>query len=93
MIWMWVSKPSLPQGASAGVEDVCAEIQDHIASARTYVSFDIDVLDPAFAPVQARLYLVVWPAGRRCHWSVLLAGWIWLGLIWLRSARPLIMQR
>ena len=39
-----------PEVHQRGVEDVCAEIQDHIGGARTYVSFDIDVLDPAFAP-------------------------------------------
>ena len=39
-----------PEVHQRGIEDVCAEIQDHIGGARTYVSFDIDVLDPAFAP-------------------------------------------
>jgi guanidinopropionase len=35
---------------SRGTEDVMAEARDIVGTAPTYVSFDIDVIDPSFAP-------------------------------------------
>jgi agmatinase len=36
--------------ARLGVEGVLARIRDRVGATKTYVSFDIDCLDPAFAP-------------------------------------------
>ena len=39
-----------PQVHKRGVDDILAEVIAHIGDRACYVSFDIDVLDPAFAP-------------------------------------------
>jgi agmatinase len=36
--------------AERGARRVCAELRERIASRRVYVTFDVDAIDPAFAP-------------------------------------------
>ena len=33
-----------------GIEGVISQIKDRVAGSKVYISVDIDVLDPAFAP-------------------------------------------
>jgi guanidinopropionase len=41
---------AMEEFARRGVESVLTEVREVVGNAATYVSFDVDVLDPAFAP-------------------------------------------
>ncbi len=54
------------------IDDVMSEAHRNVDYTSTYVSFDIDCIDPSFAPGQARRKLV---ASRRARLSSLCAVW------------------
>ena len=55
---------TMDEFADRSIADVMAEARGIVGDQPTYVSFDIDCIDPAFAPGQVRLRSAVSPRGK-----------------------------
>lgn len=62
-----------------------AEAREIAGSGPTYVTYDIDFVDPTFAPAPARPRWAGRPRGRRWKWRGACAGWTSWAPIWSRS--------
>ncbi len=51
-----------------GVDETIAQMRKVVGDGPVYLSFDVDSLDPAFAPGTARQRLAGFPPGKRWRW-------------------------